>query len=186
MLPGTQEPVCWKKKGRRGKLMRLFDKLMKKANLDIQAEEGKVYAPISGNYILLKDIADGVFSSGVLGEGCGIEPTEGKVYAPIDGTVATIADTKHAIGLIGPKGEELLIHVGMDTVDMNGKGFTVKTAVDARIKAGQLLLEFDMDEIKKAGHPVVTAFVMANSSDHPDFRIVTGKTYQAGEAVGIL
>lgn len=164
--------------------MGLFDRFKKSEKMDIQVEPGALYAPVGGRYIPLKEIPDPVFSAGTLGDGCGIEPDEEKVYAPIDCKVSMIAETRHAIGLLGKNGEEFLIHVGMDTVDMNGKGFSLKTEQGSQVKAGQLLLEFDREEIKRAGHPVTTAFVLTNSSDYPEFHIDTGKEYHAGEKMG--
>lgn len=105
--------------------------------------------PISGRVLPLSKVEDAVFSSGAMGDGIAIDPTDNKVYAPFDGSVEFIADTKHAVGLKSDDGVELLIHVGMDTVKMNGKGFDVKTKVNQRVKEGDLLLEFDRNEIQR-------------------------------------
>lgn len=147
-------------------------------------EGGKIFAPISGKYIPLTEIPDTVFSEGVLGLGCGIEPDDGKVYSPVDGVVQTVAETKHAIGLVADNGAEFLIHVGMDTVEMNGLGFTPKVKAGQRVKAGQLLLEFDADAIKKAGHPATTAFVVTNSDEFGSIDLAIGKTVAVKEELG--
>lgn len=163
--------------------MGLFDKFVKKEE-GIEAEPGKIYAPIKGKYIAVQDIPDPVFSSGAVGKGCGIEPTEEKVYAPVTGTASMVADTKHGIGITTKEGAEFLIHVGIDTVDMQGKGFDVKIKQGDSVKAGQLLMTFSMDAIRAAGHPVCTAFLLTNPDEYEDFEIYTGKDYAAKEEAG--
>lgn len=123
-----------------------------------------VAAPIPGNVIAREEIPDPIFSSGVLGEGVGIEPAVGMVVAPCDGEIASVTDTKHAIGMIGPKGAELLIHVGIDTVNMKGDGFELLVNQGDKVKAGQKLLTFDIDKIKAAGYSTTTAVLVANSA----------------------
>ena len=122
--------------------------------------------PISGRVLPLSKVEDAVFSSGAMGDGIAIDPTDNKVYAPFDGSVEFIADTKHAVGLKSDDGVELLIHVGMDTVKMNGKGFDVKTKVNERVKEGDLLLEFDRNEIQKEGYSLITPVVITNSCNY--------------------
>ena len=122
--------------------------------------------PLSGKVLPLSKVEDAVFSSGAMGNGIAIDPTDNKVYAPFDGTVEFIAETKHAIGLKSDDGVELLVHVGMDTVKMNGKGFDVKTKVNERVKEGDLLLEFDRNEIQKEGYSLITPVVITNSNNY--------------------
>ena len=122
--------------------------------------------PLSGKVLPLSKVEDAVFSSGAMGNGIAIDPTDNKVYAPFDGTVEFIAETKHAIGLKSDDGVELLFHVGMDTVKMNGKGFDVKTKVNERVKEGDLLLEFDRNEIQKEGYSLITPVVITNSNNY--------------------
>ena len=122
--------------------------------------------PLSGKVLPLSKVEDAVFSSGAMGNGIAIDPTDNKVYAPFDGTVEFIAETKHAIGLKSDDGVELLIHVGMDTVKMNGKGFDVKTKVNERVKEGDSLLEFDRNEIQKEGYSLITPVVITNSNNY--------------------
>lgn len=123
----------------------------------------EIKSPIAGKVIELSKVDDPVFSSGAMGNGVAIKPSDNKVYSPFNGTVQFIADTKHAIGLISDDGIEILIHVGMDTVKMNGKGFDVKTAVNSRVKEGELLLEFDIKAIEKEGYQIVTPVIITNS-----------------------
>lgn len=125
----------------------------------------KIKSPMNGTVIPLSEVPDAVFSSEMLGKGFGVEPSEGKAYAPVDGEVTTVFDTKHAIGLMSKQGVELLIHIGMDTVKLNGKGFDVKVKTGDQVKAGDLLAEFDMDLIKGEGYPVTTAVVVTNTDD---------------------
>ena len=131
----------------------------------LTCQNGTVYCPIRGKVIPLSEIPDDTFASGVLGEGCGIVPAEGKVVAPFDGEVTTVAESKHAIGLASPDGMELLIHVGINTVEMNGEGFTLHVSEGDRVKAGQLLLDFDLALIAQKGYPTTTAVLLTNSED---------------------
>lgn len=129
-------------------------------------EEPAVYAPVKGKVIPREEIPDETFASGVLGDGVGIEPAAGEVRAPYDGEISAVTDTRHAIGIIGPKGMELLIHVGIDTVNMKGDGFELLVAEGDKVKKGQKLLTFDMDKIKKAGYSTTTAVLVTNSDDY--------------------
>ena len=127
-----------------------------------------IKSPISGKVIELEKVDDPVFSSGAMGKGIAIEPMDNKVYAPFNGTIEFIADTKHAIGLLSEDGVEVLIHVGMDTVKMQGRGFNVKTSVNSKIKAGDLLLEFDRNAIEKEGYSLITPVVITNADNYED------------------
>lgn len=133
-----------------------------------------VAAPVSGECKPISECKDEVFSSGTLGSGIIIEPIEGKIYAPCDGEISNFADTFHAIGITAVNGAELLIHVGMDTVGLNGEGFTAHAKTGDTIQAGQLLLEFDMRFIRSKGLPVTTPVVVTNSDEYPNLSIKTG------------
>ena len=130
-----------------------------------QISEKVIKSPMNGTVIPLSEVPDAVFSSEMLGKGFGVEPSEGKAYAPVDGEVTTVFDTKHALGLMSKNGVELLIHIGMDTVKLNGRGFDVKVKAGDQVKAGDLLAEFDMNLIKSEGYPVTTAVVITNTDD---------------------
>ena len=130
-----------------------------------QISEKVIKSPMNGTVIPLSEVPDAVFSSEMLGKGFGVEPSEGKAYAPVDGEVTTVFDTKHALGLMSKNGVELLIHIGMDTVKLNGRGFDVKVKAGDQVKAGDLLAEFDMDLIKSEGYQVTTAVVITNTDD---------------------
>lgn len=164
--------------------MRFFNRLKKTENIEIAAEKNKIYAPLTGTYIPVSEVEDQVFSSGVLGMGCGIRPDEGMLYAPVTGTVRMIADTKHALGIVSEDGIEYLLHIGLDTVKLNGKGFEVKVKIGERVRAGQLLVKFDMQMIKKAGYSTTTVFVMTQEENAETFEIHTGCHMKAGDEVG--
>ena len=140
------------------------DQVSSQVSSQVSAGE-EIKSPMNGTVIALSEVPDAVFSSEMLGKGFGVEPSEGKAYAPVDGEVTTVFDTKHAIGLMSKHGVELLIHIGMDTVKLNGKGFDVKVKTGDQVKAGDLLAEFDMDLIKGEGYPVTTAVVVTNTDD---------------------
>ena len=142
-----------------------------------QAVEKALFAPVKGNVIGREEIPDETFAAGILGDGVGIEPETGEVVAPFDGEISTVADTRHAVGITGPDGMEVLIHVGIDTVNMKGEGFEVFVSEGEKVKAGQRLLTFDIEKIKEAGYSTTTAVLLTNSDDYPDFKVVkTGKT----------
>ncbi len=149
----------------------------KNEKIAVDAKETVVYAPVKGNVIARKDIPDQTFAAGILGEGVGIEPETGVVVAPFDGKVSLAMDTKHAVALTGPKGVELLIHVGVDTVNMKGDGFDMFVKTGDAVKKGQKLIAFDIAKIEKAGYSATTAVLLSNSEEYPEFNIVkTGKT----------
>ncbi|MGN1383517.1 MAG: glucose PTS transporter subunit IIA [Eubacterium sp.] len=136
----------------------------------IRCEAGEVHAPAYGQIIPREEIKDETFASGVLGDGVGIEPEVGLVVAPFDGEIANVAETGHAIGLEGPGDMELLIHIGVDTVKMKGKGFHPLVKEGDHVTAGQKLLEFDRDEIAKAGFPDTVVVLLTNSDDYEDVK----------------
>lgn len=131
------------------------------------AAEGKeeIASPMRGELVPLDQISDAVFASGAMGQGAAVIPAEGKVYAPADGTVSMLFDTLHAIGMTTDGGAELLIHVGMDTVKLDGKYFTPYTESGAKVKKGDLLLEFDMDKIREAGYELTTPVIVTNTDE---------------------
>ena len=142
----------------------------------------KLYAPIQGTIVPRNEIPDDTFAAGVLGDGVGIDPEEGIVVAPFDGEISSVTDTKHAIGITGPADMEVLIHVGVDTVNMKGDGFELLVEEGQKVKAGQKLMTFDIAKIKAAGYSPVAAVLLTNSDDYPEFKVVkTGKTQRLEE-----
>lgn len=163
--------------------MGLLDKL--KSKLGEQTAETVTFpavlgAACDGKYVAMKDIPDEVFSMGVLGACCGIEPENGKVYAPIGGKIVQVADTLHAIG-IECGGIEILLHVGIDTVEMNGEGFHVQVHEDQTVKKGDLLLTMDLEKIHAAGHPDVVIMAVTNSEDFSSVESVAIDTVRQGD-----
>ena len=142
----------------------------------------KLYAPIQGTIVPRNEIPDDTFAAGILGDGVGIDPEEGVVVAPFDGEISSVTDTKHAIGITGPADMEVLIHVGVDTVNMKGDGFELLVEEGQKVKAGQKLMTFDIAKIKAAGYSPVAAVLLTNSDDYPEFKVVkTGKTKRLEE-----
>lgn len=125
-------------------------------------EKIELASPLSGKVIPLKEVEDPVFAEGVLGQGAAIIPSEGKVYAPADGIISAVMDTKHAVGMTTDQGAEVLIHVGLDTVQLKGEGFAMHCGMGDRVKKGDLLLEFDMETITAAGCRLTTPVLVSN------------------------
>lgn len=126
----------------------------------------EMVSPIKGKVISLKEVEDTAFSTEVLGKGVAILPREGRVYAPVDGIVTTLFPSYHALGLTSDMGVELLIHIGMDTVNLRGENFEPKIKQGDRVTKGQLLLEFDMEALNEAGYSLITPIVISNSKEY--------------------
>lgn len=141
----------------------------------------EVMSPLTGRAMALKEIADPVFSQELMGKGIAIEPTEGKVVSPINGTVVMLFDTHHAIGLKSNDGVEVLIHVGMDTVELKGKGFTPHIKDGDIVSVGDLLVEFDIDFIKEAGYQTVTPIVVTNTADYASIEPTATEDVEGGD-----
>ncbi len=125
---------------------------------------GVIFAPISGSYVPLEQVSDPVFSSGMLGRGIGIEPDNGELLAPADGIVTLIAKTKHALGITTADGAELLLHIGVDTVEMNGDGFQCFVQQNQPVTLGQRIMRFDLSKIRAAGHETTLLVLVTNSA----------------------
>ena len=132
---------------------------------DVAEETGKLCAPITGKTIPLSEVEDEVFSTGVLGDGIAFVPEVGEVYAPCSGTISNFFETGHAVGITSADGVEILIHVGMDTVELNGEGFKPMAKMGDSVKKGQLLLKFDIGLITGKGYKVVTPMVITNGDE---------------------
>jgi PTS system, glucose subfamily, IIA component len=137
----------------------------------IRCEAGTIAAPVKGQFVKQEDIPDETFAQGILGAGLGIQPEEGVVYAPFDGTISSVAESKHAIGISGAGDMELLIHVGVDTVAMNGDGFEPLVSEGDSVKLGQPILRFSREKIKAAGHPDLVVVLLTNSDDYTNVEV---------------
>ena len=142
-----------------------------------------IISPLSGKTVRLEDVQDAVFAEKMMGDGLAILPVEGKVVAPFDGVVEVAFETKHAIGLKSYDGCELLIHVGLDTVELNGKGFTSHVKKGDSVSAGDLLLEFDLESIQKAGYDTTTPIVVTNSALYESILQTEGKKVRVGDPI---
>lgn len=135
-----------------------------------------VVAPIEGKVIALSQVDDPTFAEEILGKGVAIEPAKGEVYAPVDGEILTVFDTKHAYGIKGDNGVELLIHIGIDTVKLGGEHFTAYVKDGDRVKKGDLIAKFDINGIKAAGYSTVTPVIVSNTADYINVLGLTGHT----------
>ena len=160
--------------------MGFFSKLFGKAE---EKNDNALYAPIAGQAVAITEVPDPTFAEGMLGNGVAIIPTEGKVYAPCNATVDMMFTTGHAVSLVADSGAEILIHVGLETVGLEGKPFTVHAQNGQKVKKGDLLIEADLEAIKAAGLPVITPVVICNSDDYTTFKTFTGKAVTNADAV---
>lgn len=155
-----------------------------KEKLGLNKKRGEVLkAPLAGKTIKMSDVPDPTFGQELLGKGVAIIPSVGKVVAPIDGTVEMIFDTKHAISMSSDSGIQLIIHVGLDTVTLKGEPFTTHVEAGQKVKAGDLLLEFDIKAIQSAGLDTVTPIVICNTSDYKEIEAYVGKNVNLGDEV---
>ncbi len=154
----------------------------KESQLDHSEKELKAF--LTGKVIALKEVNDGVFSEGIMGEGLAMIPQNDTLYAPVDATVSVLMqDSKHACGLTLSNGIEILLHVGIDTVDMNGDGFEYLVSEGQKVKAGTPLIQFDRNKIQAAGHSDTTVCIITEPANAENFRFVTGIEGKAKETV---
>ena len=156
--------------------MGFFSKLFGKKTDDL-------YAPMAGKAVPITEVPDPTFAEGMLGNGIAIEPSEGKVYAPCDATVDMMFTTGHAVSLVADFGAEILIHVGLETVGLEGKPFTVHVANGDKVKKGQLMIEVDLEAVKAAGLPTITPVLVCNPDDFPTFNTSVGKDVTNSDVV---
>lgn len=145
-------------------------------NMAEPISDSLLLSPLEGTAIPLSQVKDETFASGALGQGMAVIPERGQVTAPCDATVEMVFDTKHAIGLTSDSGAELLIHIGINTVELEGKYYTAHVKDGDQVKAGQLLISFDIEQIKAAGYDVTTPLIVTNSDDYSEIRQLTEGT----------
>lgn len=153
--------------------MGLFDVFKKKGII--------LGAPLEGECVSLKQVNDPTFSEEILGKGIAIVPADGKVYAPANGEISTVFPTGHALGLTTEDGVEVLIHIGLDTVKLNGQHFTIRANAGDKVRKGDLLIEADIEQIKAAGYDVITPMIICNTTDFASVEGATGKTVKPGD-----
>lgn len=147
-------------------------------------EAEKIYAPLNGKIVKLEEVPDPVFSQKMMGEGIAIQPTEGKVVSPVDGKIVQVMDSKHAIGIEDTSGNEILIHVGLETVELKGEGFNLHIQVGDSVTVGQLLMEFDLAYIEANAKSSVTPMVITNSgTSEKSFTLTNEQQAIASETV---
>ena len=159
----------------------MFDSLKKM--FEKNAKTISLKAVEDGRTIPMDEVNDQTFAEELLGPGIAIVPSNGTVVSPINGTIATVMDTKHAVCIQGEDGLELIVHAGLDTVELNGKYYQTYKEIGDQVKAGDVLLEFDLEEITKAGYDVTTPIVITNLGDYKITKCLTGQQVKAGEEV---
>ena len=159
----------------------MFDSLKKM--FEKNAKTISLKAVEDGRTIPMDEVNDQTFAQELLGPGIAIVPSNGTVVSPINGTIATVMDTKHAVCIQGEDGLELIVHAGLDTVELNGKYYQTYKEIGDQVKAGDVLLEFDLEEITKAGYDVTTPIVKTNLGDYKITKCLTGQQVKAGEEV---
>ena len=133
-----------------------------------------ILAPVEGKAVSLKEVNDPTFSQEILGKGVAVIPSKGRVVAPADGVVSVFFETKHAVSITADNGAEIIVHVGLDTVNLKGEHYTAYKKQGDKVKAGELLLEFDLEAIKAAGYDVITPVIICNTPDYPNMVCHTG------------
>ena len=159
----------------------MFDSLKKM--FEKNAKTISLKAVEDGRTIPMDEVNDQTFAQELLGPGIAIVPSNVTVVSPINGTIATVMDTKHAVCIQGEDGLELIVHAGLDTVELNGKYYQTYKEIGDQVKAGDVLLEFDLEEITKAGYDVTTPIVITNLGDYKITKCLTGQQVKAGEEV---
>ncbi|SCP97277.1 PTS sugar transporter subunit IIA [Anaerobium acetethylicum] len=149
-------------------------------------KKGVIQSPIEGKAVPISTVSDPTFGEEILGKGIAIQPAKGRVVSPVDGTVALMFDTKHAVSIVSDDGAEILIHIGLDTVKLKGKHFTAHAKADDKVKAGDLLLEFDIDKIAAEGYDVIAPVIICNTSDYATIDTVTGKNVKERDRIMVL
>ena len=161
--------------------MGIFSKLFGKNEEKLNPNH--LYAPMAGAAVSVTEVPDPTFAEGMLGDGIAIIPTDGKVCAPCDATVDMMFTTGHAVSLTTESGAEILIHVGLETVSLEGKPFDVKVASGDKVKKGQVLMVADLEAIKAAGLNTITPMLVCNSADFSTFNKTTGKDVTNADVV---
>jgi glucose-specific phosphotransferase system IIA component len=143
----------------------------------------EILAPVTGKILPIEKVPDKVFAEKMVGDGIAIEPSEGKILSPVDGTVVTIFPTNHAIGLTTKEGMEILIHIGLDTVELEGKGFKRLVEQNSKVKKGDPLMEFDIDVIKENGKSIITPVIITNMNNIKKLEKMSGNVEKGKDTI---
>ena len=159
--------------------MGFFSKLFAKS----EDNKNALYAPMAGQAVALSEVPDPAFSGGMLGDGIAVIPSAGEVLAPCDATVDMMFATGHAVSLVADNGAEILIHVGLDTVTLNGAPFRIMVESGQKVKKGDVLMTADLEAIKAAGLDPITPMLVCNSGDYTTFKTTAGKAVTNADVV---
>lgn len=151
--------------------------------IKVSKEKDTVVNPVKGKVVALSEVPDATFAEEILGKGVAVISEDNKFYAPVDGEVTTLFPTGHAIGITSPEGMEVLIHIGIDTVQLNGEGFKVAVEEGQTVRKGDLLVECDLDLIREKGYSVITPILVTNSDDYSEIEMMKTGTSKAGEII---
>ena len=138
---------------------------------------------MNGRFVALEDVKDEAFVSKLLGEGAAVEPAEGKLYSPCDGKVDMVFDTKHAINLVSDEGCEILLHIGIDTVKLNGRFFEAHVSDGQEIHKGDLLISFDLEGIRNEGYQITTPMIICNTDDYNSVEAIPSEQVSVGDKI---
>ena len=169
--------------------MGLFSGLFHKDEAESKPAEPKtlaIVAPVDGAYKTIEEVPDDTFAAKILGDGFAVAPTSGTVVAPVSGTVTTVANAKHAVGITTPGGVEVLVHIGVDTVQLNGAPFDMLVAAGQTITAGKPIERVDLQAVKDAGKPTDVIVVFTNPAAIASLDLNAPETVTAGQPVGSM
>ena len=147
------------------------------------AEKKEILAPVSGKVIPMSQVADPTFSQEILGKGVAVIPSEGRIVAPASGEVVVMFETKHAVSIKADNGAELIVHIGLDTVNLKGEYFEAHVKQGDRVQAGDLLITADLEQIRAAGYDVITPVLICNTPDFPDMVCHTGMQVKPADPI---
>jgi PTS system beta-glucosides-specific IIC component len=149
-------------------------------------KEKVIFSPLNGQVIPLSNVKDPVFADGILGKGAAIVPSEGRLVSPVNGTILNVFPTLHAVGIQSDDGLEILIHLGFDTVELEGRYFKSNISEGDKVSVGDLLIEFQIEEIKNAGYDITTPIVVTNSDQYETMEAIPEQNIKAGEKLIII
>lgn len=153
-------------------------------NIFGKKEEGiQICSPVAGKLVSLSEVSDPTFADGILGQGAAVIPSDNRFLSPVDGTVTTVFPTGHAAAITSEEGAEILLHIGVDTVKLNGQHFTIHAEEGQKVNKGDLLLEADLEQIKAAGYDVVTPVVICNTDDFAEVGMAEAGEVTAGDVI---